>query len=218
MQVTDRYPLTLLLIFIALWTALAIAPSYRQDWLLENLLVFLLLPWLVSGYRKRRFSNAAYTCFLVFLAAHSIGAHYTYSEVPYDRWFMQITGHSINAWLHTSRNHYDRFAHLLYGLLISVPARELIGKRAQPRGLWTFLLPWTFMLSHSVIYELVEWQAAMLFGGPLGQAYLGTQGDIWDAQKDMAMAAMGATTTLAFLALQSHFGKGARESKCGPIL
>jgi putative membrane protein len=202
MQRSDRYPLALFLLFIALWTALGIAPRYRQDWLLENLLVFALIPWLLFSYRNTRFSNAAYACFFVFLLAHSLGAHYTYAEVPYERWISEMTGQSINAWLGTTRNHYDRFVHFLYGLLISVPARELIWKRVRPQGLWTFLLPWTFMLSHSVIYELIEWLAAISFGGPLGQAYLGTQGDEWDSQKDMGMAAIGATVTLALLALR----------------
>ncbi len=200
---TNRYPLVLLTVFIAVWTALAIHPLYRQDWLLENLLVFLLVAWLAFAYRKNRFSAAAYTCFFVFLVLHSIGAHYTYSEVPYDHWFLQTAGFSINEALGATRNHYDRFMHLLYGLLIAVPARELILQRAQPRGLWKFLLPWTFMLSHSVIYEMIEWLAAVVFGGPLGQAYLGTQGDVWDAQKDMAMAALGTSVTLALLTLRS---------------
>lgn len=203
MHRTDRYPLLLLLLFTAWWSALAIAPLYRQDWLLENLLVFLLVPWLIMSYRRVRFSNAAYTCLFVFFALHAIGAHYTYSEVPYERWFASMTGFSLNDWWGATRNHFDRAIHFLYGLLISVPAYELIRRRAKPTGIWAFLLPWTFILSHSVIYETLEWAAAMIFGGPLGAAYLGTQGDEWDAQKDMALASLGAAITLATLALHN---------------
>jgi putative membrane protein len=204
MQQTVRFPLVLLTVYALIWTALAIAPLYRQDWLLENILVFLLVPWLLWSFRTTRFSNQAYACFFVFLTLHAIGAHYTYSLVPYDQWIQCATGRSLNAALGIQRNQYDRFMHLLYGLLIAVPARELILRRSRPHGLWMFLLPWTFMLSHAVIYELIEWLAAAVFGGPLGQAYLGTQGDVWDAQKDMIMALIGATVTLAWLSARDR--------------
>ncbi len=205
MQQTVRYPLALLTAFALIWAALAIAPLYRQDWLLENLLVMLLLPWLIWSHRTMRFSNAAYTCFFIFLTLHAVGAHYTYSLVPYAKWLARIPGLSVFVEVSASRNHYDRVMHLLYGLLISVPARELLLRRTRPQGLWSFLLPWTFMLSHAVIYELIEWLAALIFGGPLGQAYLGTQGDVWDAQKDMSMAAAGATITLLWLAARDRW-------------
>jgi putative membrane protein len=204
MQRTVRYPQALLTIYAVLWAALAISPLYRQDWLLENLLVFLLVPWLLWNHRKTPFSDAAYTCFFVLLTLHAIGAHYTYSLVPYDRWFEWVSGRSWHSVMGNTRNQYDRFMHLLYGLVIAVPARELILRRAAPKGLWRFLLPWTFMLSHALIYELIEWLAAVVFGGPLGQAYLGAQGDVWDAQKDMLMATVGATLTLAWLAARNR--------------
>ncbi|MDX2301052.1 MAG: DUF2238 domain-containing protein, partial [Xanthomonadaceae bacterium] len=82
--------------------------------------------------------------------------------------------------------------HGLYGLLVTPTAIELLDARAPQRGMWRWLLPWLFMVSHGAIYEMVEALAALLFGGDLGQAYLGTQGDVWDAQKDAAMAALGA--------------------------
>jgi|SRR5688572_3942095 len=199
MRQADRYPIGLLSAFVMWWAALAIAPQYRQDWLLENILVFMLVPWLVLSYRHFRFSNAAYTCFLFFLVLHSVGAHYTYSDVPYDRWVFSVTGVSLDEWFGTTRNHYDRAIHFFYGLLITLPAYELVQRRAMPSGSWAFLLAWTFILSHSVIYEMLEWAAAMIFGGPLGTAYLGAQGDEWDAQKDMALASFGAATTVAIL-------------------
>lgn len=202
MDRADRYPVFLLFAFVIWWTALAIHPSYRQDWLLENLLIFIFVPWLALSYRRLRFSNAAYTCLFVFFALHAVGAHYTYSEVPYERWFSSATGIGLDEWSSATRNHYDRAIHFLYGLLIALPAYELIQRRAAPRGWWVFFLTWTFILSHSVIYETVEWAAATVFGGPLGTAYLGTQGDEWDAQKDMALASLGAAMTLATLMLR----------------
>jgi putative membrane protein len=97
-----------------------------------------------------------------------------------------------------SRNHYDRFVHLAYGLLMGLPAIELLDRRAPPQGFWRWLLPVLFLASHSVIYELIEWAAALVFGGELGEAYLGTQGDPWDAQQDMALALGGAALAVSF--------------------
>jgi putative membrane protein len=185
----DRYPALLLTAFAAIWLALAITPWYRKDWLLENMLVFVAVPLFVSTYRSLRFSNFAYGCLFAFMVLHEVGAHYTYSEVPWREWLDALAGREGAA---ESRNHYDRFVHFCYGLLMLPVAWELFAARAAPRGLWRWLMPLLFVMSHSVIYELVEWLAAEVFGGDLGVAYLGTQGDVWDAQKDMALAAAGA--------------------------
>jgi putative membrane protein len=197
-----RYPTILLALYAAIWLALAVHPWYRQDWLLENLLVFAALPIFVATARRLRFSDAAYTCLFAFLVLHAIGAHYTYSEVPYDRWVEALTGHSLDDALGWQRNHYDRGVHFAYGLLITPLALELHAAMAPPRGVWRWLLPLLFMVSHSTIYELVEWAAATAFGGDLGVAYLGTQGDPWDAQRDMAFAAAGSVVTVAVAALR----------------
>jgi len=195
----DRYPLALLVAFLAIFTAHGLAPSYREDWLLENLLVFVALPVLVATHRRLRFSNFAYTCLFVFFVLHEIGAHYTYSEVPWREWLAAL---GIGDGDPAGRNHYDRFVHFAYGLLLMPATVELITARMAPRGLWRWLMPVLFIMSHSVIYELIEWLAALRFGGDLGVAYLGTQGDVWDAQKDMALAAFGAVIGLAVVALR----------------
>ena len=198
---TARYPLVLLGAFAAVFVAFAIAPWYRQDWLLENLLVFVAVPLLVTNYRRLRFSNFAYTCLFVFFVLHEIGAHYTYSEVPWRDWWQALAGgDSVPA----GRNHYDRLVHFAYGLLMMPAVWELFAARVPAQGLWRYLMPVLFLMSHSVIYELVEWIAAIRFGGDLGVAYLGTQGDEWDAQKDMAMASLGAVVGLAVVLLREH--------------
>jgi putative membrane protein len=198
-QTSARYPLTLLVVFVAIFLVLAVAPWYRQDWLLENLLVFVAVPVLVATYRRLRFSDFAYTCLFVFFVLHEIGAHYTYSEVPWREWLAVLGLGDGNP---AGRNHYDRFVHFAYGLLLMPAAFELITARMSPRGLWRWLMPVLFIMSHSVIYELIEWLAAIRFGGDLGVAYLGTQGDEWDAQKDMALAALGAVIGLAVVAIR----------------
>jgi putative membrane protein len=187
----------LLAAFVCIWAGLAIAPHYRADWLLENIIVFVALPLFIRSARRWRFSDRAYACLFAFLVLHSIGAHYTYSEVPYDAWARALTGRSINDALGWDRNHYDRLVHFSYGLLLLPASIELFDRVAPPRGFWRTLLPVLFIMSHSVIYELIEWGAALLFGGDLGQAYLGTQGDVWDAQKDTALATLGAVVSMA---------------------
>jgi putative membrane protein len=199
MAPSDRYPAALLGLFVAIFIALAIAPWYRQDWLLENLLVFIAVPLLVVNYRRLRFSNFAYTCLFAFFVLHEIGAHYTYSEVPWREWLGAVTGGQVTL---TGRNHYDRFVHFTYGLLLMPAVCELFERRAAPHGLWRWLMPLLFLMGHSVIYEMIEWLAALRFGGELGVAYLGTQGDEWDAQKDMALASLGALTGLAIVAIR----------------
>jgi putative membrane protein len=192
-----RYPLALLVAFTTIWTALAVAPWYRQDWLLENVVVFVAVPLFIATCPRLRFSSLAYTCLFVFLVLHEIGAHYTYSEVPWRSW---LASAGIGDGTATGRNHYDRFVHFCYGLLMLPAARDLFAARASPRGIWRWLMPLLFVMSHSVIYELVEWLAAEVFGGGLGMAYLGTQGDVWDAQKDMALAALGAVVATVLMA------------------
>jgi putative membrane protein len=199
MAPSDRYPAALLGLFVAIFIALAIAPWYRQDWLLENLLVFIAVPLLAVNYRRLRFSNFAYTCLFVFFVLHEIGAHYTYSEVPWREWLGALTGGHVTL---AGRNHYDRFVHFAYGLLLMPAVWELFERRAAARGLWRWLMPLLFLMGHSVIYEMIEWLAALRFGGELGVAYLGTQGDVWDAQKDMALATLGALIGLAAVAIR----------------
>lgn len=191
-QPDAHVPTVLLVLFLGFWTVLAIAPVYRQDWLLENLLVFVAVPTLIWTRRHLQFSNASYVCMFIFFSLHAIGAHYTYSLVPYDRWWETLTGSSLNGVFGWERNHYDRLVHFLYGALMLLPALELLERYAPPRAGWRWLLPVFFVISHSVIFELAEWLAATIVAPDLGNAYLGTQGDEWDAQKDMALAAAGA--------------------------
>ncbi len=179
--------------------AFGLAPHYRQDWLLENLLVAIAVPLLVWSYRRVRFSNPAYAAIFCFLVLHEIGSHYTYSEVPYDQWTRALFGCSLDQALGFERNHYDRLMHFLYGLLITPAIAELFAARAPPQGIWRSIFPVSFVMSHSVLYEMIEWAAALLFGGELGAAYLGSQGDPWDAQQDMLLASLGSILAMILL-------------------
>ena len=138
----------------------------------------------------------ATTLIFLFACLHAVGAHYTYSLVPYDAWAEELTGRTLSSRLGWERNHYDRLVHFSYGLLLAYPAREVFLRVADVRGFWGYYLPLDVVMATSMLYELIEWGAAMAFGGELGVAYLGTQGDPWDAQKDMALATAGAVVAM----------------------
>lgn len=196
-----RYPLILLSILVLTTIALGIAPWHRDDWMLENALAVAGVLLLVLTYKRFPLSKLSYTTIFVFLMLHELGAHYTYSEVPYDAWSAKLFGRTINSIFGFERNHFDRLVHFAYGFLIAYPIREVFVRVADARGFWGYFLPLDVVMSTSLVYELVEWGASAVFGGDLGQAYLGTQGDPWDAHKDMLLATIGAAIALTIAAL-----------------
>lgn len=166
-------------LFLAAWIALAVHPWYRQDWALENALVVVVAAALALA--RSRFSRTAWAFLFIFASLHILGAHYTYAKVPYDAWIRSLTGHTLNGYLGLGRNHYDRFVHFCFGLLLFLPIAELLERAAGLRRFWRYFLPVCVLFACSALFELFEWWAAELFGGDLGVAYLGTQGDVWDA-------------------------------------
>lgn len=200
-----RYLLFLSLVFLLVWAALAIDPLYRKDWALENVLVAVFVLVIAVSYRHLLLSRISYTLIFIFLCLHEIGSHYTYSEVPYDRWFQAMTGGTFNDLVGWERNNFDRVIHFCYGLLLAYPIREIFLRVVNVRGFWGYFLPLDLTMSSSMTFELFEWGAASLFGGDLGMAYLGTQGDIWDSHKDMALASLGALTAMSFTALLNGY-------------
>jgi len=192
-----RYPLLLLALLGVEFVVLAFDVVSRSTWLLENMLVVLLVGGLAASWRHFRFSRVSYTLIFAFLVLHEIGAHYTYSEVPYDAFFERVFGGSLNEAFGFERNHFDRLIHLAYGLLFAYPIREVFLRVVAVRGFWGYALPLDLTMSTSMIYELIEWGAATTFGGETGMAYLGTQGDVWDAHKDMALASLGAIVAMS---------------------
>jgi putative membrane protein len=187
---------TLVVIFVIEWLLLAINPHYRSDWLLENVLVILYFPLMIWLRKKVAFSNLSYVLMFAFMFLHEIGSHYTYAEVPYDQWFKSINGITFNELVGFERNHFDRLIHFLYGVLFFIPFREIYVQRANLTGFWSYFFPYMVIVSTTVLYEQIEWAAAEIFGGELGMAYLGTQGDVWDGHKDMGLASLGALSTL----------------------
>jgi putative membrane protein len=184
-------PALCLAVFTIVWIALAIRPRYREDWVLENLLTFVAVPAAVLTYRRFRFSDRAYVQATVFLVLNTVGSHYTYSEVPLGDWIRDAFA--------LTRNHYDRLVHFSFGLLMLRALSELFLHRATALGPGRrFVLGLALVALGSISYELLEWLVAAVADPAAGQAYLGTQGDEWDAQKDMALALLGGAVAAAF--------------------
>lgn len=186
-----RYIQTLFWGFLLIWALLGIAPVYRSDWFLENILVFAAIPYLVYINRKFNLSLLSYTLIFIFLVLHSIGAHYTYSEVPAGRW--------ISDWMGWERNHYDRLVHFLWGFLLTMPIFELLRKKVSRKVRAIFIFACCVIVLVGVLYEFMEWAAAVVVAPEAGTAFLGTQGDEWDAQKDLLLNLCGAICSVVFL-------------------
>ena len=200
------------LVFIAEFLLLAVSPMDRADWLLENALVLFFAVTMALTYRSFPLSRISYSLIFIFMSLHEIGAHYTYAEVPYDELLISNFGFSLNEAMGWERNHFDRLVHFLYGLLLAYPVRELYCRVANARGFWAYFFPLDLTMATSMMFELFEWGAAELFGGDLGMAFLGMQGDVWDAHKDMALASLGAFTAMSItLLINIRIQKGFSE-------
>lgn len=179
--------------YAVIWVITAIHPLDPGDWRIENVLPVLLLPVLVVLYRRWQLSDTSALLLAAFLTLHAIGAHYTYAKVPFGDW--------MKDWFGFERNHYDRIVHCSFGLLLAYPLREAILRVMPRRYFWASYFAIDVVCAFSAVYEIVEWRAAATVAPELGDAYLGTQGDIWDAQKDMAMAASGAVVSMTITAI-----------------
>jgi len=195
-----RYLFLLAAIFGVWAVAWGWAPRDRSVWFIENALVLASVAVLAGFHRRLLFSRLSYTLIFLFLCFHTVGAHYTYSEVPYDDWCRRVTGRSFNELLGWQRNNFDRVVHFGYGLFLAYPVREIFLRVVNVRGFWGYFLPLDLTMSTSMIFELLEWAVAETFGGGVGPTYLGTQGDVWDAHKDMALASLGGLIAMSVTA------------------
>lgn len=184
----SRVPIALLMFFIAglLWSG--IMPKDRFTWWLEVLPALVGVPILVLTYRWFRFTPLSYGLFLVGAVGTLIGGHYTYSEVPAFNWLRDGFG--------LERNYYDRVGHFAQGFCPAIPMRELLVRRTRLKsGGWVFFLVTCFCLALAALYEIMEWIIAVTVGSG-STAFLGTQGDEWDAQWDMVLAFVGAMISM----------------------
>ncbi len=182
-------------IYIVVWTIMAIDPKYPQDWLLENVLIFLFFPFILWMDHKHQYTLPSLILLLIFASLHSLGSHYTYAEMEHFNVITEFFGFE--------RNHFDRFVHLLFGLLVFRILFEMIASYAVSiKSALLFTL--TMIISISTLYEMLEWLAAVILHPELGMAFLGTQGDVWDAHKDTALAMTGALINIVFYQSYKH--------------
>ena len=159
-------------------------PKDRLTWVLEVFPVVLAVPLLIATRRRFPLTTLVYCLIAIHATILMVGAKYTYAEVPLFDW--------IRDAFHLTRNHYDRLGHFAQGFVPALVAREIL-LRTTPlrRGGWLFFLVTCVCLAISAVYELIEWSAAAATGSA-ADAFLGTQGDPWDTQKDMLLAGLGA--------------------------
>ena len=171
-------------LFFILWIWTFVNTTDLANWFLENALTFLFIIFLILSYRRYKFSDLSYLLMFVYISLHVYGAMNTYAENPFGYWMKDFFGFE--------RNHYDRLVHFSFGFLLAYPLREaFLNWLSFPKWV-SWSLPIEITLSVSALYELIEWAVADVFFQAQGAAYLGTQGDVWDAQKDIALAVFGA--------------------------
>lgn len=176
---------------------------------MPTLLLLLAAPFLL---RRWPLSNASLACIVVFFALHTIGGRYTYVSVPYDRWAETLLGRSLGETFGFTRNMYDRFVHLAYGLLAVRPVWELLWRHVGTSRRVALYIAVECVIALSAAYEIFEWLLTIVLAGPLAENYNGQQGDIWDAQKDMALALAGALIAALIVRLTASRPNSAASS------
>ena len=202
MNFREKYPSILFCIYIIIWAGLAIKPNYRSVWIDENILTVLFVGLLVFSYVKGfRFSNTSYSLIFVFMVLHSIGGHYSYTEIP----LFDILKDKFD-W---SRNHYDRVVHFSFGFLFLLPIYELLIKFFSVRkGGKGILLAFLVVAALKGIFELIEYGYVWVRADELNLLnYLGEQGDAWDSQKDVALGVLGGIISCLIVSFKGLFRK-----------
>lgn len=194
-QVMLALPFALLLLVQIRQPFPAAAPLHH----IPTLLLLLASPFLL---RRWPLSNAGVGCIALFFALHTIGGRYTYTDVPYDAVAQALTGRTISETFGFTRNHYDRLVHLCYGLLAVLPVSEALRRHGGIAPRVALYIAVESVLAVSLLYEVLEWLLTLAMHGAMADAYNGQQGDIWDAQKDMALAAFGAVAAAVTLRIR----------------
>jgi len=174
--------LTAAVLAVLVWSG--IGPEDRLTWFMEVIWVIVAIPLLLITYPRFPLTRLLYVLIALHCVLLMVGGHYTYAKVPLGLW--------VQDWLDLARNHYDRFGHFAQGFVPAILARELLLRKTPlQRGGWLFYLVLAAALSFSAFFEMIEWWAALIWGGD-ADAFLATQGDVWDTQWDMFLALVGA--------------------------
>ena len=180
---------TLLAAMAAVLAISAYHPTMVFDWFLENIIVSVFLIALILSYRAVPLSRDSYVLIFIYLCFHEWGAHYKYDGVPLGEW--------MKVWLHTNRNHYDRVLHFCFGLFLGYPMMEAYMHLAGVRNAWRYWFPMEASIAFGAIYEIIEAIVASVVSPEHSEAFVGMQGDMWDAQEDMGLGLVGAAIAMA---------------------
>lgn len=187
------------IVFFIVWLYTFLYTTDTANWITENVLTILFILGLSLSYSKFKFSQLSYTFIFVYILLHIYGAMYTYAENPFGYWLKDTFG--------MARNHYDRIVHFSFGWMLAYPMRDYFKNWFGWPAWVCWVLPAEITMSFSGLYEIIEWLVADVFFPAEGVAYLGTQGDMWDAQKDMGLAFSGAILIMLLISTLKRFLK-----------
>lgn len=199
MNVIDMKTTKTILFFIVILIGIltCIHPIFPRDQYLQHIGTILLLIPMVADLRKSRMPMSAFIGIALFTLLHIIGARYVYSNVPYKEWSVSL-GLVGADFFQDPRNHYDRFVHFSFGVLLFPFLVYLCKERLRQKPLIAILIAWLVIQTGSMIYEMFEWLITVVMSPATADSYNGQQGDMWDAQKDMALALIGSTIAALF--------------------
>lgn len=189
-----RFPVILAGVFSVFFVVLGIAPVSRQVWIAEVIPVLGVFLLLVLTWRRYCFSTTAYALMAFWLFWHTIGGHYTFANVPFG-WITDLLG--------AHRNHFDRIGHFSVGFY-AYAILELLERKFKLPRLFSALFALFSIMSIACAYEIIEWWYAVADGGTAGAEFLGSQGDIWDAQEDMLADTLGAVFAIVWYVLANR--------------
>ncbi len=193
-KITEHLPLLLLILYLVEFSILAIAPYDRSVWFVENLPVIIPVALLIITFKKFRFSNLSYFLIALFFMFHTYGGHYTFERAPFEAGNDLLSALNFDCLFPEGRNNFDRVGHFFVGALAYPIAELFLRKRwvaNVPTAIFLGILALGFL---GALYEVIEMYYAILEGGKSGAAFLGSQGDVWDAQKDMFLNILGAVS------------------------
>ena len=193
------YPHILASSFLVFFILLGIDPVDRSVWIVEVIPIIIVYLFLLSTYKKFKFTNISYSLMLIWMVWHTIGGHYTFANVPFD---------FITDLFNFQRNNFDRVGHIVVGFY-AYPMAEFLTRKKYTNIIVASFFGLFFVMSIAAAYEIIEWAYAVIDGGDTGLEFLGSQGDIWDAQKDMLADTIGALISLAlFLYIRPDRNRG----------
>ena len=193
------YPYVLAISFLVFFILFGISPVDRAVWIIEVIPIVCAYLLLLSTYDKFKFTNISYSLMLIWMVWHTIGGHYTFANVPFD---------FVTDLFNFQRNNFDRVGHIVVGFY-AYPMAEFLTRKKYANVIVASFFGLFFIMSIAAGYEIVEWAYAVIDGGDTGLEFLGSQGDIWDAQKDMLADTVGALISLAlFLYIRPDKNRG----------